>query len=169
MRLHSAKLPQVASEMVSALMAQKAIESEQPREVELDVQSVLAQYVRDEQDVADRARDLATARGLPPGELGRLKRLAADERGIKVGDEAIDYLLDQLVEILMHSTHVDEVFAEDVDLRRIMRTPLRKQATEEENLINEVRGRLKHVQEGTSLWEVEYRRMMDDVRRRKGL
>jgi hypothetical protein len=32
-----------------------------------------------------------------------------------------------------------------------------------------VRGRLKHVKEGTSMWEIEYRRMMDDIKRRKGL
>ena len=98
-----------------------------------------------------------------------MKRLVAEERGIKVGDDAIDYLLDQLVEILMHSHNVDEIFAEDVDLRRIMRIPLRKQVAEEESLVAEVRGRLKHVQEGTRLWEVEYRRMMEDIKRRKGV
>jgi hypothetical protein len=32
-----------------------------------------------------------------------------------------------------------------------------------------VRNQLKHVQEGTSVWEVEYRRMMDDIKRRRGL
>jgi hypothetical protein len=88
---------------------------------------------------------------------------------MKVGDEAIDYLLDQLVEILLHSANVEEVFVEDVELRRLMRDPLRKQASEEDKLDTQVRDRLKHVKEGTSLWEVEYRRMMEDVRRRKGL
>ena len=43
------------------------------------------------------------------------------------------------------------------------------QLAEEQSLVDEVRGQLKHVQEGTGLWEVEYRRMMEDVRRRKGL
>ena len=169
MRLYSAKVPQVAAEMVAGLVAEKAIESEQLDEVALDIQSVLSQYIRDEQEVTDRAKDLAAARNLPPAELGRMKRLVAEERGIKVGDDAIDYLLDQLVEILMHSHNVDEIFAEDVDLRRIMRIPLRKQLAEEESLVAEVRGRLKHVQEGTRLWEIEYRRMMEDIKRRKGV
>ncbi len=169
MQLRSAKVPQVAAEMVAALIAENAIESEHPDEVELDLGSVLSQYIRDEQEITDRAKDLAAARSLPPAELGRMKRLLAEERGIKIGDDAVDYLLDQLVEILMHSNNVDEIFAEDVDLRRIMRIPLRKQAAEEESLVAEVRGRLKHVQEGTSLWEVEYRRMMEDIKRRKGL
>lgn len=169
MRLYSAKVPQIAAEMVAALVAENAIETKQPEEVELDIQSVLSQYIRDEQEVSERARDLAAARSLPAAEVGRMKRLIAEERRIKVGDEAIDYLLDQLVEILMHSSNVDEIFAEDVELRRIMRVPLRKQIAEEESLVAEVRGRLKHVQEGTSLWEVEYRRMMEDIKRRKGL
>jgi hypothetical protein len=50
-----------------------------------------------------------------------------------------------------------------------MREPLRRQVAVEEELQAEVRQRLKHVQEGTSVWEVEYRRMMEEIKRRKGL
>jgi hypothetical protein len=50
-----------------------------------------------------------------------------------------------------------------------LREPLRKQFAAEEQLEQEVRGRLKHVQEGTQMWEIEYRRMMEDIKRRKGL
>ena len=81
----------------------------------------------------------------------------------------LDYLLDQLVEMLMYSQHVEEVFAEDVQLRLSMRQPLRKAAADELKLQEAVRGQLKHVEEGTAIWEVEYQRMMDDIRRRKGL
>ncbi len=169
MRLHSAKVPQIAAEMLKAITVDKDVECLSPREVQLDIEAVLAQYVRDEQEISDKAREMLAARSLPPGELGKMKRLIAKERGVKIEDEAIDYLLDQLVEMLMHSNNVDEVFAEDVDLRRKMRDPLRKQAAVEDELQAEVRSRLKHVQEGTSMWEVEYRRMMDDIKRRKGL
>ena len=50
-----------------------------------------------------------------------------------------------------------------------MREPLRKQFAAEEQIEQEVRGRLKHVKKGTQLWEVEYRRMMDEIKRRKGI
>jgi hypothetical protein len=130
---------------------------------------VLNQYVRDEQEVSERAKELLASRGLPQSEYSKLRRLVSEERKIKLGDEAIDYLLDQLVEMLMHSQNVDEIYAEDVELRRKMREPLRKQVAEEQELVAEVRARLKHVQEGSSLWEVEYRRMMEDIKRRKGL
>jgi len=169
MRIHSARVHQIAAEMVSSLTADNAVETEAPAEMQLDIESVLNQYIRDEQDVSEKARDMLAARGLPPSELSKLKRLISDQRKIKLGDDAIDYLLDQLVEMLMHSNNVDEVFVEDYELRRRMREPLRRLAAEEEDLQAEVRAQLKHVQEGSALWEVEYRRMMEDIKRRKGL
>ena len=169
MRLQVAKVPQLAREIVDALLAEGDIEAPSPDEVRSDVESVLAQYARDEADVTERARELQAKRGLGPGELGRLRHLVAEEKHIRIGDEAIDYLLDQLVEMLMHSSNVEEVWSEDVDLRRHMREPLRRQDQLEEQLQAEVRGKLRHVQEGTAVWEVEYRRVMEDIKRRKGL
>jgi hypothetical protein len=169
MRLHGPRVPQIAHEMVTALVKGKDIETESPNEVQADIEAVLNQYVQDEKNVQDRARDMMAARGLSQNELPRIRKLVADEKHIKLGDDAIDYLLDQLVEMLMHSANVDEVFSEDYELRRKMRDPLRKQLAEEQALEAEVRGHLRHVQEGTGLWEVEYRRMMEDIKRRKGL
>lgn len=154
---------------MQSLVSAGDIETEAPREVDLDVQAVLNQYIRDEQEISDRARDLVAARGLPPREIGRMRRMIAEERKIRIDDDAIDYLLDQLVEILMHSENVEEVYAQDHELRLRMRAPLRRQMQEEESLDTEVRGRLKHVEEGTTLWEVEYRRMLAEVKQRRGL
>jgi uncharacterized protein len=169
MRIHAAKVPQIAAEMVNALVSGKDIECEAPKEVQLDVEAVLHQYIRDEEEISAKARDMAAARNLAGTELNKLKKLVADQRKFKLGDDAVDYLLDQLVEMLMHSHNVEEIFSEDYELRRKMRDPLRRQVAAEEELQAEVRQRLKHVQEGTSLWEIEYRRMMEDIKRRKGL
>ena len=169
MRLHNAKVPELARQIVDALLAEGDIETEKPGEVRADVQSVLEQYIRDEQQVLDRAKEVLQARNLPPSELPRLKRMVSQERGLKLGDEAIDYVLDQLVEMLMHSQNVDEIYADDITLRRKMRDPLRKHAQIDDDVQAEVRSQLKHVKEGTALWEVEYQRMLEDIRRRKGL
>ena len=169
MRLHAPRVPQIAQEMVTALVKGKDIETESPKEVQADIEAVLSQYVRDEQAVQEKAKDMIAARGLSQNEYPRVRKMAADEKRIKLGDEAIDYLLDQLVEMLMHSANVEEVFSEDYELRRKMRDPLRKQLADEQALEAEIRGHLRHVQEGTGLWEIEYRRMMDDIKRRKGL
>jgi hypothetical protein len=169
MKLHSARVPQMAAEMLDAIVKAKDIETDAPAEVRADIEAVLNQYIRDELSVNEKAKDMLAQRALSQSEFARIKKLVADERKIKLGDEGIDYLLDQLVEMLMHSANVEEVFAEDYELRRKMREPLRRQLAEEQALIEEVRGQLRHVQEGTGLWEIEYRRMMEDVRRRKGL
>jgi hypothetical protein len=169
MRLHSAKIPDLAKQIVDSLLVQGDVESDNPGEVRADVQAVLEQYVRDEQQIVERAKEVLAARGLPPTDLSRIRRLVAQERGIKIGDEAIDYVLDQLIEMLMHSQSVDEIFADDVTLRRKMRDPLRKHAQLDDELHAEVKNQLKHVKEGSTLWEVEYQRMLEDIRRRKGL
>lgn len=169
MRLESAKLNAIATEMVHALTTEQAIEVDSEEEVRLDIEAVLAQYLRDEQEISDKAKDLITARNLSPSEFGKMKRAVADQRRFKLGEEAVDYLLDQLVEMMMHSTNVVEVFAEDVDLRRLLRAPLRKQLEEEDRLDVEIRAKLKHVKEpGGTLWEIEYQRIRDDIKRRRG-
>src|SRR5262245_49928538 len=117
MWLHRAKIPQVAGEMVRALTEGGDIECESPREVQADIEAVLLQYVNDDQEISDRAKDLVATRGLPQTEHGRMKKLVAEQKHVKIGEEAIDYLLDQLIEILMHSSNVDEVFAQDHVLR----------------------------------------------------
>jgi hypothetical protein len=78
-------------------------------------------------------------------------------------------LLDQCIEMLMHSGSVDEVFGEDHELRRAMRPTLRKYLDLDEALETEVRGKLKHVKEGSQTWEIEYQRVMSEIQRRKGL
>src|SRR4029077_6149628 len=136
-----AKIPQIAAEMVRALTEGGDIECEAPREVQGDLEAVLSQYLSDDQEIADRAKDLVATRGLPQSELGRMRKLVAEQKHVKIGEEAIDYLLDQLIEILMHSNNVEEVFAQDHVLRLRMREPLRKQYAAEEMLEQEVRGR----------------------------
>ncbi len=169
MRLRDSRVPQIAQAMVKALTSGQAIECERPDEVKNDIEAVLNEYIRTEQTITEQAKDLLAQRNLPPQDLGKIKRLVADQHNFKLGDEAIDYVLTQLVEMLMYSNNVDEIFAEDYDLRRRMREPLRQELAVEEQLEAQVRSRLKHVEEGGSLWEIEYRRMMDDLKRRKGM
>jgi hypothetical protein len=169
MRLYSGKVGTIASEIVRTLTEAGDIETERKNEVQLDIESVLNSYLKTEKEAADKAKDLMQSRGLGTTEFARMKKLAAEQKGIKVGDETIDYLLDQILEILMHSSNVDEIFSEDVELRRKMAPILKRHMAVEEELEKEVRGKLKHVEEGTRTWEVEYARMMEEIKRRKGL
>jgi hypothetical protein len=169
MRLYSGKVQAIATEVVRALLAAKDIEAERPKEVEADVAAVLNQYVTAEREVNERAKDLLERTHKPATEYQRVRQLVADEKGIKVGDDALDYLLDQVVEMLMHSNNVDEVFVEDVELRRKMAPVFKKHMAVDASLDTEVRAQLRHVREGTRDWEVEYARVLEQVKRRKGL
>ena len=169
MRLYSGKVPAIANEVVRALLAANDIESESPKEVEADIASVLKQYLADEREVNDRAKDVLERTGKPPSEYQRVRALVADEKGIKVGDDTLDYLLDQVVEMLMHSNNVEEVYVEDVDLRRKMAPVFKKHMAVDAALDAEVRAQLRHVREGTREWEVEYARVIEQAKRKKGL
>jgi hypothetical protein len=169
MRLYAGKVPAVSTEVVRALLAPHAIEAERPKEVEADIAAVLNQYLSDEREVNDRAKDVLERTHKPQTEFQRVRSLVADEKGIKVGDEALDYLLDQVVEMLMHSNNVDEVFVEDIDLRRTMAPVFKKHMAVDSTLDVEVRAQLRHVREGTRDWEIEYAKVLEQVKRRKGL
>ena len=169
MRLYSGKVATIAGEIVKMLSEQSDIETSSAREVQADIEAVLNQYLRTEKEAGDKAKDAMQSRGIPNSDFARMKKLAAEQMGIKVGDETIDYLLDQILEILMHSANVDEIFSEDIVLRRKMAPVLKRHMAVDEELEREVRGKLKHVEEGTRTWEVEYARIMEDIRRRKGL
>lgn len=169
MRLYSGKVPTIATEVVRALLASKDIESESPKQVEADVVAVLNQYLTDEREVNERAKDVLERTNKPQSEYGRVRQLVAEERGIKVGDDTLDYLLDQVVEMMMHSSHVDEVYVEDVELRRRMAPVFKKHMAVDAALDAEVRAQLRHAREGTRDWEIEYARVLEQVKRKKGL
>ncbi len=167
MWLSRAKLPALASAIVRPLVDTQLIETDAPQGVQADILAVLEQYLRDEQDISSKARDIAAARGASSTDAGRIKRELAKQQGVGIGDDAIDYLLNQLVEMLMHSGSVEEIFAEDHQLKLVMRTPLRKEQATADQMDETVRKRLKHVEEGSSQWEVEYQRMREEVTRRR--
>ncbi len=170
MKISLGKIPVIAQEIVAALLAEGDIEvrSEEIGEVELDFSSVLKEYTRVERDITDRARGLIATRGLEYTALNKLKRQIAEQQGFGLGDEAIEYLVLQMIEMLLHTVHVDEVYAEDNVLRRKMGEVLRKHMAPDTELDKEVRRRIKNLQEGSAAWEVEYRNVMDNLKRNRG-
>jgi hypothetical protein len=172
MRLYSAKVPSIAQEVVRALLSSKDIDLEDAgaqKEVIADVESVLRGYLETERIVDDKTRDLLARTGRGQNEFGKVREQLAEHQGIKVGDETLDYLLDQVVAMLMHSSHVEEVYAEDIMLRRRMTPIFKKHMQADSDVDTEVRAQLKHLKEGTPAWEIEYSRALEAVKRRRGL
>lgn len=169
MRLFSGKITPLSEELVKALAEGGELECEDRKEVVRDIESVFSSYLMTDREVTEKTKSTLESRGLPQSEYGRIRKIIAEQKGIKVGEDMLDHLLDQCIEMLLHSNNVDEVFGGDHDLRRRMRPILKKYLAADEELDAEVRGKLKHVQEGTRTWEVEYKRIAGDIQRRKGL
>jgi len=169
MRLFSGKIAPLSEEIVKTLADNGEIECENRKEVIRDLESVFSQYLATEKEVMDKSKATLESRGLPPSELGRIRKIIAEQKGIKVGEDILDYLLDQCIEMLMHSGNVDEVFGQDHDLRRRMRPVLKKYLAADDELDAEVRNKMKNLQEGTRTWEVEYQKIKNEIQRRKGL
>jgi hypothetical protein len=169
MRLYSTKVSTIASEVVRVLVASGDIEAEAPREVEADVSAVLSNYLSIEREVNDRTKEMLERTGRGQGDFNRVREQVAGQKGIKIGDEMLDFLLDQVVEIFHHSSNVDEIFCEDVELRRKMAPIFKKHMSADDALDAEVRAQLRHLPEGTRTWEIEYARVMDQMKKKRGL
>ena len=63
MRLFAGQIAPIAQEVVRSLTAAGDIETENPKEVTLDVESVMKQYLAAEKEVNDRTRELLERTG----------------------------------------------------------------------------------------------------------
>ena len=159
----------MASEIIRTLTEQNDIEVGDAGEAQLDVEAVLKEYLRQDRELTDRTKDLLEQRGLPYDQFGKVKRAMAEERGFGLGEESLTWICNQVLETFMQSAHVDEIYAEDATMRKKMRDILKKHMQVDEELDEEVRRRIKNLQEGTATWEVEYQKVLEQLKRNRGL
>ena len=169
MKLYSSKIPVIAMDIVRALTIDGDIETSSPREVEADIEAVLKEYLRMERDLTEKAKDRVEAMGGTRQDLGRFKKQLADQRNVGTGGESASYILNQLNAIFMRSPHVEEIFSDDDVIRRKCRKVLERHMNEDGEIDKEVRDKIKNLQEGTKTWEVEYARVMEQVKRKHGI
>jgi hypothetical protein len=169
MRLYSGKIPTIAQDLIRKLKEDGDIEVSDIAEAQLDVEAVLKEYVRLEREITEKAKDHMEKRRLPYEQLPKIKRALAEERDLGIGDESVSYIANQLLETFMHSRFIEEVFADDVDLRKKMQVILRKHMQVDADIDHEVRRRIKNLQEGTASWEIEYQKVMEQLRRQHKL
>jgi uncharacterized protein len=169
MKLYTGKIPTIAAEMIQSLVATNEIEVNDAHEAQLDVEAVLKEYVRMDREITDKSKDLLEQRKLPYGQFGKLKRSLADERGFALGEEATGWIANQILETFMQSPHVEEVYADDVALRKKLKEILKKHMMVDEELDQEVRRRIKNLEEGTQTWELEYAKAMEQIKRKHGI
>jgi hypothetical protein len=171
MRLYPKVIPIISREAVQRLMQDGDIEVEPMRvaDAEMDLSAIMREYLANEERVNQATREALERRGYDYSKFNQVKREMADVRGFKLGDEGIEFVINQCLEFLLISRNVEEVFSEDHAMRAKIVQIMKRHLDIDDEIDREARSRLKHLEEGTSAWEVEYQKVLDQIRRARGL
>lgn len=171
MTLYRKIIPKIAREIIRTLCSKSAIEVEEDKlsEAELDLAAVIVGHLDTDEEISREAADTLVRLGMPKDRFLQMKQRFAERRGIKLGDEGLEFLMGQLVEALFASKNIEEIFADDLELKKIINECVTKALKVSDDVEQEARARLKNVREGTPEWDIEYPRMIAQVKRQKGL
>ena len=171
MRLYPKVIPAIAREVVQTLSNESDIEVEPLRiaDAEMDMAAIMKEYLANEERVNQATREALERRGYDHSKFNQVKREMADVRGFKMGEEGIEYVIGQMLEFLLISRNIEEVFSEDHVMRKKIFNIMKKHLDVDEEIDREARARIKHVQEGSAAWDIEYQKTVEMIRRAKGL
>jgi hypothetical protein len=169
MRLYPGKVDSIADEIINSLTHAGDIEVSDANEAKLDAAAVLKEYIRVDKELTERAKDILEIRGLPYSHLGRTKRQLADQKEFGLGEEGLTWISTQMLEAFMSSRHIDEVFSDDVIMRRKIKEICKKHMQVDEAIDQEVRDRIKNLEEGSQAWDVEYGKVLEQIKHKHGL
>ena len=171
MRLYRKVIPKIAREIVRSLNSRGDIEIDESLldEAELDLAAVMVEYCNQDDRLNQDAREAIQRRGLNPERFGQVKKGLADAKGLKTGEEGLENLIEQMIEALFASKNVEEIYAEDHDIRKFINEVLKKYLDIDEDLDREARSRLRNLREGTQEWDVEYERTVNQIKRQRGV
>jgi hypothetical protein len=119
MKIHPKVVPLISRETIQLLMQDGDIEVEPKRiaDAELDLSAIMREYLTNEERVNQAAREALERRGYDHSKFDQVKREMAEVRGFKLGDEGIESVVGDMVDFLLLSRNVEEVFAPDSALR----------------------------------------------------
>ncbi|MCG3172597.1 MAG: hypothetical protein GMKNLPBB_00751 [Myxococcota bacterium] len=180
MKLYPALIPNISRDAITRLLEKNPASEEGQTyitiedqnkipEAEKDVGAVIRSYLEVDREIQEEAQRTLKSKGLEYKELGAIKRGVAQRRNHPMGDDAIDFLVNQVIEALYASNNIDEIWAEDHELRRQVVLVFRNYLTVDEEVDKEARRRIKNLQEGTLDWEVAYDEQVSRIKRVKGL
>src|SRR5687768_17342350 len=171
MRRYPKVIPIISRECIQRLMQDGDIEVETMRiaDAEMDLSAIMREYLANEERVNQATREALERRGYDQSKFNQVKREMADVRGFKMGDEGIEYVINQMIEFLLISRNVEEVYAQDNILRTKVLAIMKKHLDVDDEIDKEARSRLKHLQEGTSAFDIEYNKTVEQIRRARGL
>jgi len=171
MKIYRGKIRPISEEIVKTLIADGDIEvpEAQVEEVILDVEAIIKEYIRLDEDFNRQAREILQQRGMSYTEFGKVKRELAEEKHFETGDRAMVWIANQVLECFMFNNRVDEVYSQDWDMRKKIIKIFDTNLGLEEQIDKEARARIKNIAEGTPEWEIEYKKLKELIAKKRGL
>src|SRR5689334_24909863 len=119
MRLYPQVIPIISREAVQQLIQDGDIEVEPMRvaDAEMDLSAIMREYLANEERVNQATREALERRGYDYSKFNQVKREMADVRGFKMGEEGMEYVINQMIEFLLISRNVEEAFPADNVIR----------------------------------------------------
>ena len=166
MKIYRRVIPKIAKDVVRALLVNHSIEVEDGRrdEAELDIAGVLVKYLNDIEQLNTDAREALDRHKLSSSALGEVKKNIANKRNLIVGTGSEEFVMQLILDSLFNSLNIQEIFADDDELRSMIKAAMGKYVGVDAELDREVRNRLKNLREGTPEWESEYNRVIAQMR-----
>jgi hypothetical protein len=171
MRIYLKMIPRISEEIVKVLSRDGDIEVEDDKreDAAMDASAVLRNYVDMDRKISEMAKEESDKRGLGPKDYQRVREAVARDRDFKLGDDGIDFVIDQIMELFMMSPNVDEVFSEDHTIRKKIFDILKRFLDVDDALDRMARERLKNLEEGTLDWDIAYEKLISQLKQNKGL
>ena len=118
-----------------------------------DICAVLNSYVQTDRRLTDEARRLVEARGDDPSMIYAEKRRLAKHENFGLNEDAPSYIVGQLIEALLHTESVEEIYAQDKEIHSLLLPEIRDIMSNQRNLQQEVEQRIKYLEKGSESWE----------------
>jgi len=171
MKLYRAKIPVIAEQTLRILVDEDdiLIDAEHRAEAVKDLVAIMEEYLNRDNDFRTAIKDHMADHNIPYDQYGKVRSKLAEELNHAVGDDVERYLTRQIIENLLISPNVDEVFSEDKELHKKIIGVFREHHVDEGDIRTEAMEKIKNVAEGTVEYEIALQHAMREVRKRRGL
>lgn len=171
MRIYMKLIPSIAQDILRALLKEGDIEVKEGRfdEAVLDISKVFRDYLEEEEEINQEAMIFIQDHHLASRDFASVKAKIAEKRGFDYGDDAVEMLLADVVDALLMSENIEEVYEEDNALIRKMSDVIKKYLDVDDQLDREAREQLKNLEEGSLEWDIAYKKAIHEIKKKRNL
>jgi len=168
MRLYRRAIPKISHDVIRFLRSREYAEIEDTAviEAELDLSTVMVEYMNREDRISQEARSGMVRRHLGADRYQMVKKSIAEVREFPLGDDGVAYVTTSVLDALFDSNNVEEIYGSDDELREVLAEVLERHLGVDEEIDRNARAALRNVREGCAEFEQEYERRVRELKRR---